>query len=157
MKSLSIILGIIGFTLSAAFSIAHPQWNKEVPYPEGFRQWTHVKTTAIGKQIHNQGFNHIYANDKAMEGYESGKFPEGSVLIFDVIEASIEDSITKEVKRKHVDVMVKDSTRFANTGGWGYEEFKGDSREAVLTTQIKTQCFNCHSRQPDYVFSEFRK
>jgi hypothetical protein len=156
MKSLSLILVIAG-SITAAFSITRPQLNEEVPYPEGFRQWTHIKTTVTGHQNHNKGFNHIYANDKAMEGYTSGKFPEGSVLIFDVIEASIVDSITKEAKRKHVDVMVKDSVRFTTTGGWGYEEFKGDTREAVLTTQLKTQCFNCHSRQLNYVFSEFRK
>ena len=157
MKSLCLILAITGFTLITAFNIGRPQLNEEVPYPEGFRLWTHIKTTVVGKQNHNQGLNHIYANNKAIEGYISGKFPEGSVLIFDVIEASIGDSITKEVKRKHVDVMVKDSTRFANTGGWGYEEFKGDTREGILTTQIRSQCFNCHSRQPDYVFSDFTK
>ena len=156
MKSLSFIL-ILGFTLTASFSISRPQWNNEVLYPEGFRQWTHIKTKVVGKQNHNSGFNHIYANDKAMEGYVSGKFPEGSVLVFDVIKANITDSVTKEDKRKHVDVMIKDSIRFVGTGGWGYEEFKGDTRQAVLTDQIRTQCFNCHSRQPDYVFSEFRK
>jgi hypothetical protein len=156
MKTLSIILVII-FMITAAFSIVRSQSNGEVPYPEGFRQWTHIKTNVVGSQNHNTGFNHIYANNKAMEGYVSGKFPEGSVLIFDVIEASVTDSITKETKRKHVDVMVKDSIKFANTGGWGYEEFKGDTRVAVLSAQIKNQCFNCHSRQPDYVFSEFRK
>src|SRR5215207_8818772 len=127
MKSLSILLVII-FMITAAFSIVRSQSSGEVPYPEGFRQWTHIKTNVVGSRNHNTGFNHIYANNKAMEGYVSGKFPEGSVLIFDVIEASVTDSITKEVKRKHIDVMVKDSIKFADTGGWGYEEFKGDTR-----------------------------
>ena len=155
MKSLSLILLITGCTLTAAFSI-DPKWNNEVPYPENFKQWTHIKTKVLGKQNHNKGFNHIYANDKAMKGYSSGSFPEGSVLVFDVIEASTTDSITKEEKRKHVDVMLKDSIRFATTGGWGYEEFKGDTKQAVLTPEVKAQCFNCHSRQSDYIFSEFR-
>ena len=156
MKSLSLILAITGCTLTAAFRIDAGA-NNEVPYPEGFRQWTHIKTKVVGKQNHNKGFNHIYANNKAMEGYTSGSFPEGSVLVFDVIESSITDSITKEEKRKHIDVMLKDSTTFADTGGWGYEEFKGDTKEAVLTAEVKAQCFNCHSRQSDHVFSEFRK
>src|SRR5678810_656388 len=117
MKSLSLILAITGCTLIAAFRI-DSEGNNEVPYPEGFRQWTHIKTKVVGKQNYNKGFNHIYANNKAMEGYTSGSFPEGSVLVFDVIESSITDSITNEEKRKHIDVMLKDSTKFADTGGW---------------------------------------
>jgi hypothetical protein len=32
------------------------------------------------------GFPHIYANDKAMQGYASGYFPQGSIFVFDVID-----------------------------------------------------------------------
>ena len=54
---------------------------------------------------------------------------------------------TIETNRNHVDVMVKDSLKYASTGGWGYEEFKADSHtERVLTPTVKTICFNffCH-------------
>ena len=45
-------------------------------------------------------------------------------------------------------------------GGWGYEEFKGDSQtERSLTTQGRTACYKCHTQQRnrDFVFSAFRK
>jgi hypothetical protein len=95
----------------------------EVPYPEGFRNWKHVKTAIIGPQspafAHWGGFHHIYANDKAVEGYKSNHFPNGSILVFDVLEAIQKDSDFGEGKRRKIDVMVKDSVLFAGTGGWG--------------------------------------
>src|ERR1700750_136960 len=64
----------------------------EVPYPEGFRKWSHVKTVLIQKGnpafAHWGGFHHIYGNSKAIEGYKNGKFEDGSVIVFDVIEAT---------------------------------------------------------------------
>ena len=154
-KFLPTVLGLFVFIVTAGFAIQ--AWDNEVPYPEGFRRWTHVKTKLVQKRNHNERFIHIYANDKAIDGYSTGKFLEGSILIFDVIEATMVDSITGEGARKHTDVMMKDSINFASTGGWGYEEFKGDSKtERTLTVKAKTGCFNCHAHQQDYVFSEFR-
>jgi hypothetical protein len=155
MKNYIVVIFFL-FILIITGSFAN-KWDDEVTYPEGFRLWTHVKTTLIEKQSHNKGFVHIYANNKALQGYSTGKFPEGSVLVFDVLEANLADSLGKEGARKHIDVMIKDSIKFASTGGWGFEEFKGNSKtERILTIRAKTQCFNCHAKQPDYVFSELR-
>ena len=135
----------------------------EVPYPEGYRRWTHVKTGLIGPSNPNfqfsGGYHHIYANEKAMQGYGSGSFPEGTVIVFDVLDAKEQNGNTQEAARNHLDVMVKDSLRYAATGGWGYEEFKGDSHTERLltTTTLQLQCANCHARKDDHVFSEFRK
>lgn len=134
----------------------------EVPYPEGFRTWAHVKTAVIGPNNPSfkfvGGFHHIYANEKAVEGYTTGIFPDGSIIVFDVIEALEENSDIKEGNRKVVDVMIKDSERYKSTGGWGYEEFRGESRTERNTNEtIRTQCNTCHAKQKDHVFSELRK
>lgn len=134
----------------------------EIPYPEGYRMWTHIKTTLVGPANPNfkmnGGYHHIYANAKAMEGYTSGYFPEGSMLVFDVISFTEAIGVASEAGRKYVDVMLKDSLQYASTGGWGYEEFKGDSHtERLLTPTLKTQCAGCHAQKEDKVFSEFRK
>src|SRR6188768_2110695 len=102
-----------------------------IPYPEGYREWTHVKTYVVGPKSPAfkfiGGFNHVYANEKAMQGYLTGKFPDGSVIVSDVIEAK--DSIDiREGKRNHIDVMMKDSVAFADTHGWGFETFGSDSK-----------------------------
>src|SRR5882724_3151975 len=105
---------IIGASFSAA-----PEDN-EVPYPEGFRSWMYVKTALIQEGnpgfAHWGGFHHIYGNAKAIEGYKSGKFDNGAVLVFDVLEANSKDSLVTEGKRRLVDVMVRDTGRFKATG-----------------------------------------
>src|SRR4051812_19989612 len=61
-----------------------------VQYPAGYRQWTHVKSTLIGPQhprfASNGGLHHFYANEKALEGYRTGNFLDGAVLVDDLLE-----------------------------------------------------------------------
>src|SRR5258708_4696598 len=115
MKWYSIIsLAIVAFISATSFTYDEPIDNS-ILYPEGYRRWTHIKSGIVGPEHPNvkyRGFNHVYANDKAFQGYESGIFPEGSVIVFDVIEAATNDNYTAEAKRNHMDVMVKDAVKF---------------------------------------------
>jgi hypothetical protein len=54
--------------------------------------------------------------------------------------------------------MEKDSRKYASTGGWGFEGFKGDTKERAVTDP-ENDCFSCHAHQQenDYVFSDYRK
>jgi hypothetical protein len=161
-NTIAITASITAMIILCSFTFNRVSKERSVPYPEGYRMWAHVKTGLVGPTNPGfrfaGGFHHIYANAKAMEGYTTGYFPEGSVLVFDVLDAKEENGNTAESKRNHVDVMIKDSLQYASTSGWGYEEFKGDSHtERLLTPVAKTQCFTCHAKQTDYVFSEFRK
>ncbi len=136
----------------------------EVAYPEGYRDWHHVKSMVIqqGHGLYDAfgGIHHLYANRKAIEGYRSGKFPDGAVIVFDLLEAPSEGGAITEGKRKVLGVMARDARKFAATGGWGFEGFKGDSKEerAVGSNAAKA-CFECHAPQKDrgYVFSTLRK
>jgi hypothetical protein len=163
MKTIIVVI-ILSVLFAVFISFIHPYKPvNEVPYPEGYRKWTHIKTAIIGPQ--NPGFNfsggfhHIYANEKAMEGYLTGSFPNGSVIVFDVLEALMHgDGNTYEGNRKHIDVMTKDSIKYSTTNGWGYEEFNADSKvERNATALGKRNCFNCHALQKNQVFSTFRK
>lgn len=136
-----------------------------VPYPTGYREWTHVKSNLIGPKHAMYktigGYQHVYANRIAMEGYRTGHFPDGAVLVYDFLEGhETEDGNTVEGPRRFTSVMVKDPTRYAATGGWGYEEFRGDSEtDRMIAADAATKCFACHARRKDndYVFSGFRK
>lgn len=137
---------------------------QDVPYPQGYRQWTHVKTMQIkpGHPLYEAfgGIHHIYANAKAREGYRSGKFPDGAVLVFDLLEAKEEGAAVTEGPRKVLGVMHKDAAKYKDTGGWGFEGFKGDSRkERVVGDKAASACFQCHTSQKnhDYVFSRLKK
>jgi hypothetical protein len=95
-----------------------------------------------------------------MEGYRTGKFPDGSVIVADFLETRENAGVTTEGPRRRIDVMVKDSKRYAATGGWGFEQFRGDSQtDRMVTAENATKCFACHAKQKDHdsVFSEFRK
>src|SRR5882757_7494165 len=96
-----------------------------IPYPAEYRQWAHVKSTLIGPQhasfATNGGIHHFYANAKGLEGYRTGKFPDGSVLIDDLLQVKESAGVTSEGARRRLAVMVKDSERYRETGGWGYE------------------------------------
>jgi len=85
-------------------------------------------------------------------------YPDGAMLIFDLLEAKSDNNAIVEGPRKVLGVMHKDSKRFSETGGWGFEGFKGDTRERIVTDP-KTACFNCHESQKnrDYVFSQYRQ
>jgi len=135
-----------------------------IAYPLGYRAWTHVKSALIGPQspifASYGGIHHIYANEKAMEGYRTGRFQDGSVIVFDLLETRESAGVTAEGPRRFIDVMAKDSKRYVDTGGWGYEEFKGDSQtERALTAEARAACNKCHMQQKnrDCVFSAFRK
>lgn len=151
-------LGVVAGTL--AFGLWAQSAGPTVPYPDGYRQWIHVKSTLIGPSspafANNGGIHHFYANAKALEGYQSGTFPDGSVLIDDRLEAKESAGVTSVGSRYRVAAMVKDARRFPETGGWGFEIFKGDSREGSLDPAGRAACFACHTRGRDSVFSEFR-
>ena len=50
------------------------------------------------------------------------------------------------------------SSKFPETGGWGFEVFKGDGTVGALTPEARGACFKCHSGAPrESVFSELRK
>ena len=157
-----IALATIGILTWGSSLYADP--NNTVAYPSGYRKWAHVKSALVGPASPSfaryGGLHHIYANEKAMEGYRTGQFEDGSVIVFDLLEVRESAGVTAEGSRRFIDVIAKDSKRFAQTGGWGFEEFKGDSQsERVLTSEAQTACFNCHLQKKDrgFVFSAFRQ
>ncbi|MBL8380231.1 MAG: cytochrome P460 family protein [Burkholderiales bacterium] len=135
----------------------------EVAYPIGYREWHHVKSMIIndGHPLFAAfgGIHHIYANRKAVQGYKAGKFPDGAVIVFDLLATKSANNAVEEGERKVVGVMVKNAQRYKATGGWGYEGFKGDSRDRVVAGKAAEACFACHTSQKDrdYVFSSLRK
>jgi len=133
-----------------------------VAYPEGYRNWYHVKSMVLqpGHPLYEGfgGIHHVYANAKAKRGLETGTYPDGAVFVFDLFEAPSENGAITEGNRKVLAVMERHSTRFATTGGWGFEGFAGGDPTKRLVTNAKEQCLGCHESQKpkDYVFSSWR-
>ena len=160
-KALIVLLGSAVFGVSL-FLWAQP--DDTVPFPKEFRKWAHVKSVLVGPQsaafATEGGIHHIYANDKALEGYDTGKFPEGSVIVYDLLETKEIAGNTIEGQTRRVDVMVKQSERYHTTGGWEFMSFpEGNPASGNVTAEKKAACFACHAHRKDhdFVFSEFRK
>jgi hypothetical protein len=160
MKLRLLIIGI--FVVFVHTSLSYAGDNK-VPYPEGYRNWTHVKSMIIeaGHSLENpfQGIHHVYANHKAVKGLKNNKYSDDSVLVFDLLNTLRKDSTIQESERKLVGVMYKDAKKYKKTGGWGFEGFASNSKTERLTKDGGVSCFGCHAPIPesDYVYSQYRK
>lgn len=158
MKS---ILTAVSFLIFAPLGFAA---ESEVPYPTGYRDWHHVKSMVIepGHPLFAAfgGVHHLYANSTAVAGYRTGKFADGAVIVFDLLEAKSADNTVTEGARKVVGVMHKDAKKYASTGGWGFEGFGGgDKTNRVVRHNAAKACFACHApqKEQDYVFSQSRE
>jgi len=162
IKKAILLVGLVSLAVSISILNLAGESKSTVPYPEGYRNWVHVKSMLIlqGHPLYDAfgGIHHIYANSKALTGYKTGKFPDGSVIVFDLLEAKFENNTYVEGERKVVGVMYKDSRKFKETGGWGFEAFKGNTKERVVKN-AEQDCFSCHVSQEstDFVFSQYRK
>ncbi len=140
-----------------------PAAGPEVPYPAGYRDWHHVKSMVIepGHALYEAfgGIHHLYANPQAVAGYKTGKFADGAIIVFDLLDAESADKAVTEGARKVLGVMHKDANKYPATGGWGFEGFGGgDAVQRVVGDKAASACFACHAPQKDhdYVFSRMR-
>lgn len=157
----AVVLGIIWIFTSAVAAAESPK----VPYPEGYRSWQHVKSVVFGpehKSFAAEGGKifQFYANPKAVEGYRTGKFPNGSVIVRETLHAVAGEGDSKgiltEGEHSALDVMTKDDQLYRETGGWGFDTF--DTKNAGAAENTRAQCYNCHSKQKehDLVFSTLK-
>jgi hypothetical protein len=159
--------GLIGCFAAVVGAEDHPA----VPYPEGYREWAFLHSTIVGPQHGlfseqkcelpcTAGVFYFYANEKAMAGLRTGKYEDGAILMDEVLELhGSEGGGAKEGPRRGIGVMVKNSKLYAETGGWGYGQFKADSKTETSTTEQKIACFRCHEpkKDRDYVFTQYRE
>lgn len=163
IRILATLLGTTLFLCTVAAAKQPKPVEAGVRFPKGYRQWTHTKSMVIFSDKHPlfnafSGIHHIYMNEAAMKAIKThGPYTDGSVIVFDLLEAGESDGAYTEGSHKLLAVMQKDGKQFKDTGGWGFQGFKaGDSSQRVVTDPV-AQCFNCHASQKerDFVYSEY--
>jgi hypothetical protein len=120
---------------------------------------------------HEEGdFNELRAqlgNDIAIKAYREGKlpFPDGAIIVALHWKRVASDEDNQVFGRTqafvagspvNLQVMVKDSKKYAATGGWGF----GDFRDGKPSDQaLHEKCFPCHApvKVSDYVFTHYVK
>ena len=120
----------------------------------------------------------ILGNAAMIDAYKSGipgngkPFPDGAKMAkvhWNPKQNALFPTATVPGSLLNVDFMVKDSKRFADSGGWGYAVFDYDNASDTFSAGTKAgsppqgndaKCgFACHSRTKasDYVFTEYGK
>lgn len=127
-----------------------------VTLPDHYRQWELVAPALEGAPLDE--LRAVLGNEAAIRAYRAGTlpFPDGSILVKlawkrvpsgEFAPASVPGPATT------VQIMVKDSKRFAATGGWGFGRFV--NAMPADEAQHRT-CFACHQARVkghDFVFT----
>jgi cytochrome P460 len=151
---------------AAVGTLLAAQTGDALKIPEGFKQWYLVHSTLITKENNKfglfPGVHLIYVNATGLDRLKRGgstPYPDGTMFTDDVREFSAVDdgSYLEGTARKAITLMVKDSKKYASTGGWGFQAWAGgDSTKPIAADPVK-QCFSCHTPQKaqDYTFSKY--
>lgn len=170
LLALTILAGVIAFTAPVsgrADEEASPVYGVKIP--PGYRNWKliavdHLLLAGKSDQLRAQ-----LGNDIAIKAYREGTipFPDGAII------AAIHwTHVPSEDNNKvlngpfpgtqsfvigspvNVQFMVKDSKKYAATGGWGFADFKdGKPGDKAL----HETCFPCHmpAKDHDFVFTRY--
>ena len=131
--------------------------------PPGYRDWKLVSVAREEGELDD--IRAVLGNDVAIKAYREGKpFPEGSIIAriawsYDASEENNKtfgrpQSFVAGAPKNGVQFMVKDSKKYAATGGWGYGHFN-DGKSADVA--VLKSCFPCHAliKDRDYVFTRY--
>jgi hypothetical protein len=101
----------------------------------------------------NVGIQHVYANAEALQGLKTGEFADGATFVVDRFGYKEADNHTiTQADRKVVAVMVRDAQRYPETGGWGFQAFKGGDPNQKVVKDGGKACFTCHIPHADNSF-----
>ena len=141
-----------------------------ITIPAGYRDWRLISVAHLAggnlKQLRAQ-----LGNDIAIKAFREGKlpFPDGAIIAALHWNEASSDENNKVLasgfpgaglqsfvagSAVNVQFMVKDSKKYAASGGWGYADFtNGKPGNEVL----HNTCFPCHQpvRDRDYVFTRY--
>jgi hypothetical protein len=110
------------------------------------------------------GLHNVYTQRGVAEYFrENGAFPDGAVLVKELLGAVTAPMTTGTVSRgAEVEgwfIMIKDTEgRFESNklwgDGWGWALFKPDKMDMPVTTNYKTECVSCHipARDDDWIY-----
>jgi hypothetical protein len=135
--------------------------------PEGYREWMFVGSNlnmgySEGGEPKESRFHNIYIQREAYREYAAtGKFPDKTMLVMEVIAAGTNASINKKGqfadKSVGIEVALKDEKRFAEK--WAYFNFIGKDGAALPEAKAfaKEACWKCHNEHgaADNVFVQF--
>jgi hypothetical protein len=135
--------------------------------PDDYRDWRLISVAREEGSLDD--IRAVLGNDVAIKAYREGTrpFPDGAIIArlawgYIVSEENNKafgraQSFVAGSPKNGVQFMVKDSVKFASTGGWGYSQF--DDGKPVTNKAILQSCFDCHQAirdtKRDFVFTHY--
>ena len=172
LKRITLSLGAIAIVAVAVAFAALPSRRAEEnsapvfveEVPAGYRDWKLISVAREEGDLDD--IRAILGNDIAISAYREGTllFPEGAIIarLAWSFEASEENnrafdraqSFVAGHPKNGVQFMVKDSKKYAATGGWGYAHFD-DGKPAK--DAFMQSCFPCHReiKSRDFIFTRY--
>jgi len=175
MKRITILLIAVavlaGVAIFAAITSRHATAQEAAPifgikiYP-GYRDWRLISLAHEEGNLND--LRAILGNDIAIKACREGKlpFPDGTIIARIAWSYVPSEENNKAFGREqsfvpgdrpewYLQFMVKDSKKYAATGGWGFAQFNKDGRPAD-EAKHKT-CFPCHepAMARDFVFTYY--
>jgi hypothetical protein len=134
--------------------------------PDGYRDWTLISVAHEEGNLNSLGA--ILGNDVAIKAYREGKlpFPDGAVVAALHWRHAPSEENNKIFGRRqsfvagpptNVQFMVKDSKKYASTGGWGFGHFNERDGNKPGDAALLKNCFPCHrkAKDSDLVFTRY--
>lgn len=167
LLAVATLAGIAAFTIPASGRVDE----KVAPIfvtniPPGYRDWRLVSVAHEEGNLND--IRAILGNDTAINAYRNGKlpFPEGTIIAriaWSYVASEENNKVLGHAQSFvagppldwYLQFMVKDSTKYAATGGWGFAQFNKDGKPAD-EAKLKT-CFPCHEpiKVRDFVFTRY--
>jgi len=164
-----LVLGIvIALTILAALPFASGHAEDEASrifeISAGYRDWRLISVAHEEGNLND--LRAILGNDVAIRAAREGKlpFPDGTIIArlawsYDPLQESGKafgnlQSFVAGPPKNGVQFMVKDSSKYASTSGWGFAQFN-DGKPADAAVQ--NTCFPCHAivKARDFVFNRY--
>ena len=122
-----------------------------------YKNW---RLLSVSHRTDKQTLRAILGNDTAIESARAGKtvWTDGSILAKVKWKESAHANWAAAIvpaEFEAAEAMVKDSKKYASTGGWGFGKWQGDKLEMFDEAKSK-ECFACHTAakpENDYVFT----
>ena len=161
------VVALTGVVVYMAHASGHPDGEADpvfgITIPPGYRDW---KLISVAHEEGNlNDLRALLGNDVAIKAYREGKlpFPDGTIiarLAWSYVPSEENNKVFGRSQSfvagpaTNLQFMVKNSTKYAATGGWGFAQFKdGKPADAAL---LKT-CFPCHEpvKARDFAFTQY--
>jgi hypothetical protein len=134
LVAVSTIAGLVTFVASAprhADGETAPNFVTEIP--QGYRDWQWISSAHEAANLNSLGA--VLGNDVAVKAYREGKlpFPDGTIIAalhYRNVPSDENNKVFGRVQSfvpgppTNIQFMVKDSTKYAATGGWGFAHFQ---------------------------------